>query len=163
MQKIILGLIGVVLLAGLFAVRAYDLNRPPRSNPPDSVTATSTGGSSSSSASTSTGGGILPFREGTRGIVLLGPTCPVQRVGDDRCADKPYATTVNVYRASDPSRLFASVLTGSQGKFEMSLAPGEYVFQAVGKNPLPGCGTQAVTVMPGEYRDITLSCDTGIR
>lgn len=39
------------------------------------------------------GAGILPYNSGVRGAVVLGPTCPAERIPPDpTCAPKPYAT-----------------------------------------------------------------------
>ena len=97
-------------------------------------------------------------------MVLLGPTCPVVREGDDSCADKPYATTVQVIAIGSPkSSLFASVETDKEGQYKVILPPGEYGLQAIGDIPFPQCETKNVTIEPDTMIDIDLSCDTGIR
>ncbi len=106
---------------------------------------------------------ILPITSGVRGTVLLGPTCPVMRdPPDPKCADKPYATTITVRREGSGS-VFATGKSNDKGVFEFSLPPGSYVFSAEGGKMLPRCNETKATVSLGEYSDVAISCDTGIR
>ena len=117
----------------------------------------------SPSPGTTGGGGILPYDSGIVGTVILGPTCPVERVPPDpACADKPYATLVAVFRASDPVHAFVITQSGADGTFKVSLPPGDYTLGA-GEKALPRCDHPAVTVPPTGYATTTISCDTGIR
>jgi len=103
--------------------------------------------------------GILPYTSGVQGVVLLGPQCPVVRE-DEPCPDKPYQTTVDIFRAGT---LFASFATDKNGTFEASLPPGNYVLRPRGGDVFPTCSDLAVTVGPNNVEQVTLSCDTGIR
>ena len=112
---------------------------------------------------TSSGGGIAPYESGIRGTVMLGPTCPVERIPPDPdCADRPYQTLVVVFRASDPVHAIAFAKSDAKGMFAVSLPPGEYVVGA-GESNLPQCSQLQATVGPGAYTDVLVSCDTGIR
>lgn len=106
-----------------------------------------------------------PNNSGVRGTVLLGPTCPVMREPPDpNCADKPYATTVQVMAIGSPkSSPFATVETDKEGRYKIMLPPGEYGLQAIGGTPFPSCGTQNITIEPDVILETDLSCDTGIR
>lgn len=107
---------------------------------------------------------ILPYTSGVQGRVILGPTCPVMREGDDSCADKPYQTTVQIIEIGSPqSAPFATAESDSDGYFSVELPRGKYALQAVGGAPLPSCDTQEVTVEEGVLLDVSLSCDSGIR
>ncbi len=109
------------------------------------------------------GQGIAPYDSGIRGKVMLGPTCPVQRIPPDpACADKPYRTLVAIFRASDPVHAFVLTESGADGTFSAALPPGEYTIGA-GESYLPRCGQAQVTVEPGKYASADISCDTGIR
>lgn len=100
---------------------------------------------------------------GIRGAVMLGPTCPVERIPPDpRCADKPYQTLVVVFRRDDPARPVALTKSGADGAFSFSLPPGGYILGA-GEKMLPRCVRPEVTVLPGAYASTTIECDTGIR
>jgi len=107
---------------------------------------------------------ILPFDSGVEGVVMLGPTCPVIREGDDSCYDKPYATIVQVIAVGSPnSSPFAVVESDKQGKYKIMLPPGEYALQPVGGSVMPRCETKEITIEPAKIIEVNLSCDTGIR
>ena len=110
------------------------------------------------------GSGILPFDSGVEGVVMLGPTCPVIREGDDSCVDKPYATIVQVIAVGSPnSSPFATVESDKQGKYKIMLPPGEYALQPVGGSVMPRCETKEITIEPAKIIEVNLFCDTGIR
>lgn len=109
------------------------------------------------------GGGILPYKSGIKGVVLLGPTCPVQKnPPDPACADKPYGTTISVTHLGSTA-VFATAQSDKAGMFQLSLPPGTYTVSAKGGATLPRCASQDVTVGPTSYVQVTISCDTGIR
>ena len=121
--------------------------------PEATVTSTTEGGSDS----------ILPYASGVRGVVMLGPTCPVmQEPPDPMCADKPYATSVLVYRAGAKTP-FVIGNSDKDGTFSFSLPPGSYTLAAGSDKPLPRCAGAAITVPADGYVSTTISCDTGIR
>lgn len=122
-----------------------------------SSTATTTGGNGSGI------GGIVPSGSGIQGIVLLGPTCPVERFPPDpNCADRPYATLVAVFPANDPVHAVRITESDASGTFSVALPPGDYTLGA-GQSALPRCAHPAVTVTSGAYATTTIYCDTGIR
>ena len=115
--------------------------------------------------STANGGGSssVPHDSGVRGTVLLGPTCPVERMPPDpACADKPYATTVVVHHTGS-SFVFATGESDASGAFEFWLPPGSYTLTAGSGKTLPRCAGVDVTVAASGYATTTISCDTGIR
>ncbi len=89
---------------------------------------------------------------GLAGVVLAGPTCPVERVGQP-CPDRPVAVHL---RAG--SVRFAS---DAHGRFRVALAPGTYTIVNDG-GTFPRCRATA-TVPADAYATITITCDTGIR
>lgn len=100
---------------------------------------------------------------GVQGNVLLGPTCPVQRMPPDpQCADRPYATAITVYRAGSTSA-FIIGNSDASGAFQFSLPPGSYTLTATGGTMLPRCSSVDVTVSLNAYTTTTISCDMGIR
>jgi hypothetical protein len=102
---------------------------------------------------------------GIEGIVLLGPTCPVEKnPPEPQCADKPYKTNLDITSVSG-TQIVKEFSSGANGKFKIDLPPGEYAIQsAASSNALfPRCATSAVTVAAGSYTNITINCDTGIR
>lgn len=100
-----------------------------------------------------------PPDSGIRGVVLLGPQCPVEREGTP-CPAKPFVGSVEVTRPG----FSVEVETDEEGRFEMGLDPGTYVVQAVveGDGP-PTAVPLDVTVKAGELTEVTLEVDTGIR
>ena len=106
----------------------------------------------------------MPYHSGVTGTVLLGPTCPVERVPPEpQCADKPYATSIVVYRAGS-SNPFVLGSSDTAGAFRFSLPPGQYELKAAPEvKTLPRCALVSVTVPSSIYATTTIFCDTGIR
>lgn len=100
-------------------------------------------------------------RSGVRGVVLAGPQCPVEQEGSP-CPDLPLPD-VDV-RALQDGSVVGSDRTDDQGRFELLLAPGDYVVEAVleGGGP-PSAKPVAVTIPQGGFADVTVPVDTGIR
>jgi hypothetical protein len=102
-----------------------------------------------------------PAGTGIRGVVTLGPSCPVETVTSP-CPDTPFQGDVTA-TASDGTT--TTVTTDAQGRFAMDLREGTYVVVAVtpnGSGP-PTAVPQTVQVDAGAYTRITLEVDTGIR
>jgi len=107
--------------------------------------------------------GILPFKSGVSGKVLLGPICPVvQNQIDSKCDDKPYQTNISV-RHVDASSVFVVGRSDESGVFNFSLPPGLYVISASDGEKFPSCVDTEVAISPDKYTDVVISCDTGIR
>ena len=108
-------------------------------------------------------GASVPSRaaaKGTvRGIVLSAPSCPVERVGSP-CPPRPVArASVQLLAANDAQ---VEVVTGADGRFSVTVAPGPYEVTATN----PGIRTTArtrVTVSPGATASVRLVVDSGIR
>lgn len=102
-----------------------------------------------------------PPGTGISGVVMLGPTCPVENV-ESPCPDRPFQGDV-LATASDGST--TRISTDAQGRFTMNLRAGTYVVIAVSPSgggpptPVP----QTVQVRTGSYTRVTLEVDTGIR
>jgi hypothetical protein len=94
---------------------------------------------------------------GVRGIVLLGPTCPVETV-DSPCPDQPLEANV---RVSGPGGT-ATVRSGRNGTFQIFLEPGRYALRALASG-VQTSKPVAVTVIAGRWANVTLSVDSGIR
>ena len=100
---------------------------------------------------------------GIRGIVLLGPTCPVmQNPPQEGCADKPYATDIVAYYGKS-LRVAGRTRSDADGRFTLPLPPDGYTIQAAGQNPRPACADEWVQVLADGFVEIQISCDTGIR
>jgi hypothetical protein len=96
---------------------------------------------------------------GIAGKVLLGPTCPVQRVG--QTCETAYRTTIEVLTARR-HRLVKKVRSGSDGRFRVQLAPGRYTLTGA-HSGLPRATPVTVTVRAHRYAHVTIRFDTGIR
>jgi len=102
---------------------------------------------------------------GIKGMVLLGPTCPIEASPGDNnpvpCVT-PYAATLVVL--DNEGVKVATVTSGPDGKFQVNLAPGVYVVApSTGSDPYPIAQPQSVTVDVGVYTQIEVNYDTGIR
>ncbi|MGQ0669097.1 MAG: MSCRAMM family protein [Actinomycetota bacterium] len=98
---------------------------------------------------------------GIRGIVLIGPACPVEVAGSP-CPDVPLAAEIEV---TQDGELVNTIRSGEDGRFSIDLSPGEYVLEGVEPNPgaPPTAKPLAVTVRPHEYTQVTFLFDSGIR
>lgn len=99
-------------------------------------------------------------KSGIRGKVLMGPTCPVEREGDD-CGDKPYETKLRIY--TEDRILLKAVLSDKNGNFEIGLEPGTYVLEGDGETVMPYAAPQIVIVSRDKFTDVTFRFDSGIR
>ena len=97
---------------------------------------------------------------GIRGVVMVGPQCPVENVSSP-CPDRPFAGDVRA-TAADGSTTTAT--TDPQGRFTMDLVPGTYTVAAVTTDGGPPTAVpMTVVVRAGTYVRVTLEVDTGIR
>lgn len=119
------------------------------------------------------GGGIFGYQHyknvatttntGVHGQILVGPTCPVERVPPDpNCADKPWSTFVQVFYADEKTPAYISTESDQDGRFSIPLSPGEYSLR-IGRGNFPNCPPTYVKVEPDKYTSITINCDSGIR
>jgi hypothetical protein len=109
-------------------------------------------------APTATSEGIV------NGQVLLGPTCPVERIPPDpRCAPRPYATAIGISTNIETPSDFMTINSNASGTFSVSLPAGEYLFRPHGGSVYPRCDESLVTIAAGVTTSTVISCDTGIR
>ena len=101
-----------------------------------------------------------PRGSGLEGQVLLGPMCPVIEQGQE-CPDQPYQATLTV-KSLDGLQI-AQIQTDAQGRFRVSLVPGEYILHPESPNGIPFAGDQSFIVETGRYTQITVHYDSGIR
>ena len=99
---------------------------------------------------------------GVRGVVLLGPQCPVVQEASP-CPDEPMPG-VEVRALRDGS-VVGSDRTDAVGRFEIALAPGTYVLQAIvgTDGPPPTARPVNAIVVEGSFTDVTVPVDSGIR
>lgn len=101
-----------------------------------------------------------PKGSGIEGQVLVGPMCPVVQQGQE-CPDQPYQATLTV---NSPNGVqIAQFRTDEEGRFRVSLAPGEYILHPESPDTLPFASDQSFIVASGQYTHITVHYDSGIR
>jgi hypothetical protein len=101
------------------------------------------------------------LNSGIRGVVLLGPVCATQSAESSPCLT-PYAA--NLVITDSDGNVVTSVSSGSDGRFQVLLPPGDYVIQPDnGPDGNPSSIPQPVTVAPGEFEDVEVDYDTGLR
>lgn len=109
--------------------------------------------------------GSRPAGQGTlEGLVLAGPTCPVQRdPPDPACSDRPVPLAILVVLDLAGDEVGRGV-SDQEGRFSISLPSGSYrlVPQPV-EGLLGTAGSQDVQVKVGDTEAVTVSYDTGIR
>jgi hypothetical protein len=108
----------------------------------------------------STEGAAARADSGVRGMVLYGPTCPVEREGE-QCV-KPYKATLHIRKRSS-HRLVVTVRSGEDGRFRARLAPGRYVIEPVSERPFPHAAPVTVSVKRHRFTRVTIVYDSGIR
>ena len=104
-----------------------------------------------------------PFAaSGIEGHVIKGPTCPGPvRIGATECQDQPYQATITILDEKD-NRII-KFQTDSVGYFKLSLNPGTYIIHPESGKPLPTAADQIVVVVGGQFTQVTIPYDTGMR
>jgi hypothetical protein len=103
-----------------------------------------------------------PLTSGIRGIVHVGPTCE----GATRASPciEPYSARLIVLDANDD--VVGDLLSAIDGTFQMALPPGIYTIQPAppeNGDPFPIGQTISVVVGDGEYTEVGVDYDTGMR
>jgi hypothetical protein len=102
---------------------------------------------------------------GITGTVLAGPQCPV--IGPNsrpECNDKPLVATI-IVRTADLGLEVTRFTSDANGQFRVPLYPGTYELdpQPVSSTGFPIGHPQTVQVVAGQFTDVTIDYDTGIR
>ncbi len=98
---------------------------------------------------------------GARFTAQMGPTCPGPERPGEVCT-RPYQGELLVKDASGAE--VAQVQTDEKGQATLDLAPGEYtVVPVVDDSPYPRGAQVIFTVQAGQYTDVAVELDTGIR
>ena len=99
---------------------------------------------------------------GIRGIVTLGPLCPVARE-DQPCPDKPYEATIVIEDSTGVE--VARAISGPDGRYSQALQPGTYrlVPLTPSDNILPIASPVTLVLSADEWLTVDISYDTGIR
>ena len=97
---------------------------------------------------------------GIHGIVLYGPTCPVQRAGVS--CERPLVATVRVSRAGS-TRWLSRARSGRDGRFTFHLRPGRFLVRASTSAAIVRTLSEVVSVSAHRFTAVTLRVDSGIR
>jgi hypothetical protein len=97
---------------------------------------------------------------GVRGLVLYGPTCPVQRPG--QTCTRPYRAWITIKR--EPSgTLAARVRSAANGRFSARLVAGRYLLEPRNGTPYPRASSRTITISRHRFSTVTIRFDSGIR
>jgi hypothetical protein len=128
---------------------------------PNATTTTGPTPTTGPPSTTATTAAPLPVHgSGVRGTITAGPTCPVERA-DQPCPPNPVSADVDARDGS--GHTVASTQSDADGRYAMSLAPGQYTLVVVTGGSFPRCPDTPITVKPNQVTTADISCDTGIR
>ncbi len=146
--------------------------RTPEGAPAPDLTPSPTPGLTSLPAPTATGSASATpaptpaeesYESGLEGQVLRGPVCPGPERLNSPCPDQPFSATFLALDGQENK--VALFRTDEQGRFRVALPPGRYAIVPEESAPImrPGGQRKEVTVAEGEFTQVTLVFDTGIR
>jgi len=101
---------------------------------------------------------------GIMGIVMIGPIIPVESQGQTN--EKPFAEATIIVKNAENDQEIARFSVNSDGTFKHDLLPGKYILEPISSNSqggLPYADRVNVTVSDGQYTDLTIVFDSGIR
>jgi len=99
---------------------------------------------------------------GIRGVVLAGPTCPVERVGQSPCVRALSGATILALDSTGHE--VGRAVSDASGAYFLRLSPGTYEIVPQAVQGLLGVAAKtSVTVPDGAPVQIDLEYDTGIR
>jgi len=101
-----------------------------------------------------------PLDSGIQGQISIGPICPVVQEGMD-CADKPYQASIKVLTSKGKDVI--RFQSDADGIFKIALLPGDYILRPESPNALPYASEQSFTVLAGQFTQLTVIYDSGIR
>jgi len=108
------------------------------------------------------GAGILPAGPGIAGQALAGPTCPVVKPGDSSCNDRPVAGASILIRDATGT-VVAQMTTDADGRFHVSVPPGDYRVEPQPVEGLMGGATALEVTVGATFKEVQIAYDTGIR
>ena len=98
---------------------------------------------------------------GIEGQVTIGPACPGPVSIESPCPDRPFQATIVVLDQNNVK--VTQFQSGEDGYFHQPLPPGEYILHPLAPGAMPHAGDQPVTVNAGQYTQVQIIYDSGIR
>jgi hypothetical protein len=99
---------------------------------------------------------------GIEGTALEGPMCPGPiPVGINPCPDQPYQAMIIILNSEQIE--VAKTKSDKNGFFTIPLNPGTYTIHPHSGKPFPIARDQTVEVNAGQYTQVTIQYDTGMR
>jgi hypothetical protein len=96
---------------------------------------------------------------GIEGQVSFGPISPVARPGVANY--RSYQAAIRVL--DQGGHVAAEFHTAADGQFRQPLEPGSYILDPQAQGFRPHAAQQVITVRPGEYTQVRINYDSGIR
>jgi hypothetical protein len=101
-------------------------------------------------------------KSGISGTVLVGPQCPTVGPGlKEQCTDEPLSITLAIMQA-DAKTEVSRFTSNAAGEFRIAIPAGDYRIISLSEKPFPYCN-QPITVEAGEFIELVVHCDSGIR
>lgn len=101
-----------------------------------------------------------PVDSGIQGQVSIGPLCPVVQAGVD-CPDKPYQASFTVLTSK--GKEVTHFQSDADGMFKIALPSGDYILRPESPNSLPYAPEQPFSVLAGQFTQLIITYDSGIR
>lgn len=99
---------------------------------------------------------------GIEGSVTEGPMCPGPvPIDNNTCPNQPYQATITILNADN--KKVAQIQADANGYFKLPLVAGTYILHPEPGKPLPIAADQTVVVIDGQYTQVTIVYDTGMR
>jgi hypothetical protein len=101
---------------------------------------------------------------GVQGRTTIDGGCPVIRA-DTPCPDRPLTARITVIRDGSDTTILATITTNADGQFRIPLPPGTYLLRPdnLAGARYPTAQPVTVTIRPGEFTQVTIAFDSGIR
>jgi hypothetical protein len=96
---------------------------------------------------------------GIQGAVTIGPITPVTRAGQANA--RPYQAAIDVLDQS--GQVVTRFTPNAQGRYRVALAPGAYVIRPESAGRFPRAVEKIVHVLKGEFLEVDIPYDSGIR
>jgi hypothetical protein len=103
------------------------------------------------------GGSAGSSTSGIRGHAFVSPACPVEP------CPSPSPPYTGIFEVRQAGKVVAKPRTDGKGIFEVRLVPGRYTVESLEGTFLPFLKPVQVTVRDGEFTELELRFDSGIR